>query len=548
MSECAGGFVITCVGAAIGVTALTVGTLFVGTGYLACRGGYRAIKAGKEAWDTHLKKLEKERLERFKQLRKADRSQIDRLNENFLLWAQEGQKILCQRESKVKQQLVKNQAQILEEERKRTEASAAWERIALLDEELKAFREDNLIVPSLNIKEADRKKYQNQLNKARKELQNKANHLEQSQINDIDLIRISPLQEPGTQIDELTKESKEVDVQLAVLRGEIASLIFLSEKDRAAIQKKVDTLESKIKNKTINEGPDLKKALTNMQNYLKTTKDKEAQNRRAWQEAQEIYFSLNDRYTTASQDLVLKEIIATPLEDLTTYLEKTKPLLLQISEDPQQLLTELKIKKKSFDEKVNKDLLDHQKVLNQHMKKALEKALDRLGYTDTKIEEKDGTVKITGKGSKKNKKAKVSFSLSNDGYFTVDLSAKGFKNQKTCTKEFYRIQQALNDLGIQVELKEHQKTWMTEMVNFIKDQLINMGYPEDSITQETIDSGEQILAYHGRDKKTEIIIDGKSGELIKTEGPGVTEIKTRVTSLEQDEIDDDIDEVINVSS
>ena len=547
MSEEAGGFILACAGIAAGGAALAtaaLGGIVVGAGYLAYRGGYRAVKAGKDAWQDHMKAIEAERQERLQELRKDDEAQMEKLKDSFIKWAQAGKDVLSHQEEQIRQQLEKRNAYILEEERKFSEKSAAWKRISLLDEEMKAIQEDNLVLSAQDKNESDVKAYWNHLNESKKELSKRSKSLEKSQIDYMEAVPVASVPEP--QNEELQKDAHQFAKRLAVLRGEFAGLIFLPEYEKRSYQSELGIVEGKLEFMNSENTSKIENALKELQNRMKEAQKKDDVNKQLWHDARSRYFSLQDRHITANQDPFLSKIIKSPLDELADFLENINRFLHSEPGKAATTLEELNEKTKRFEEQVDRALAHHQKGLNNQVKAVLSDVLSDLGYADIKADEKDDTIRITGSDSEGLKGTKASFFLNPEGYLNIDLSGRGFRNQSVCTKEFYKIQRALQKRGIQVDLNKYEHTWMKEMVLFIKDQLVNMGYPENTMTVKNLEGGEWEVTGLDQGEKAEIVIDAESGELKKIEGPNVLKIKKAVslpdledtgTEVENEELD-----------
>ena len=539
-TEAGGEVIIFGLFAAGAAAAVAIGGIAVGAGYMVCKGGYLAVKAGKEAWDAHLKALEEERQKRFQELRKEDEAQMKRLQERFAQWAQEGQNVLRQHEDQVREKLAKNLSQVMEEERERAKASAAWKRIESLDEELKAFKEESPSLTSFIEKEA----YQNQLEKARSELTEMAKHSEQVETNYEDFTDISI--PSATLAEKLPVDLNEYTKQLGVYRAKFAGLLFLSDEDRSAIKEKIIKTEKAMEDTSDNNVESLEGHIKELKDHLNEAVGKNQENRKVWEEAQTIYFSLHDQYTTATQDPTLKEIIKDPLDELDELLKKTRQFLTQPQGDVISCFEALEKGQALFNKEVDNSLLKHQQGLNYQVKDVLANVLDDLGYADTKIDEKEGAVRVIGTGSAKHKKASVSFSLNPDGHLSVDISQRGFKNQSACNKEFLNVQKALRKHGILVELKEYKKTWMTEMVQFLEQRLKNMGYPQEAISVKDVEEDKLITAYHPNGDIAEITIDAKTGEYASVKGLEMQELKTVDLVEEEEEVEDTEEERLQV--
>jgi hypothetical protein len=531
-TEAGGEVIIFGVLAAGAAAAIAIGGIAVGAGYMVCKGGYRAVKAGKEAWDAHLKALEEERQKRLQELRKEDEALMKRLQERFAQWAQEGQNVLRQHEEQVHEKLAKKRSQLMEEERERAKKSAAWKRIESLDEELKAFKKESPSLPSYIEKEA----YQSQLEKARSELTEMAKHSEQVETGYADFIDITT--PAATPTEKLPVDLNEYSKQLGVYRAKFAGLLFLSDEDRSVIKKKIIETEKALEDFSDNNVSSLKGYIQELQNHLNEAVAKNQENRKVWEEAQTIYFSLHDQYTTATQDPSLKEIIKDPLDELDELLKKTREFLTQPQGDVISCFEELEKGQALFNKEVDNSLLKHQQGLNYQVKDVLANVLDDLGYADKKIDEKEGAIRVIGTGSAKHKKASVSFSLNPDGHLSVDISRRGFKNQSACNKEFFNVQQALQKHGILVELKEYKKTWMTEMAQFLEEKLKNMGYPQETINVKDVEEDKLITAYHPNGDIAEIRIDAKTGEYANVKGLEMQELKTVDLAEEEEEVEE----------
>jgi hypothetical protein len=256
---------------------------------------------------------------------------------------------------------------------------------------------------------------------------------------------------------------------------------------------------------------------------------------------QEIYFSLYDRYTTATQDPVLKELIENPLGDLHKILEEAKRRISEQQEDPAACLVMLKESQQKFENQVEALFQAHQRNLNQQVKDTIVKVIEGLGYGNVKEEMRNNKTTVTSSSIKRHKDAELCFSLDDDGYLSIDISRKGFKNQSECTKEFDRIKQALQEHGVYVELRKHKKTWLPEMVNFISAQLENMGYPIAGINAVDIEGGIRITATDTEKKIAEITIDEKTGECTETFDSEVELLKAVISPEDEEEYDDERD-------
>ncbi len=522
MSESAGGVIIVAAPVLVGAA------LILGAGYLVFQGGYRAIKSCKEAWEEHLKALEEERQKRLAELRQGDEEQMRRLEETFLYWAQQGEDFLSKQKEQALLQLTREQEEFFEAQRKTAQQIAIRKRIDLLESEVQKLRRSDIGPPLLT--DEDKKRiYHENLLEAKKALEREQEDLMPVDVQD----RISAPPPPIPVTVDIDYDTGEHKMRLAKCRALLASLLFLQENDRKPIQSKIQELERALE-KHSEPNSDIENNLDELEHTIQEGREKDKQHREARRKVWEEYLALHERYITAKLDQSFGDLIKDPIRELKELLDQVQPALIQPENDQDRLMEMLLEGKKAFHEGLNQALLDHQRGVNRHVRAVLEEVLHELGYADTEAEEIEGGINLKGRGAEKHKGAEVTFSLSPEGYLSVDLSPRGFKNQTECTQEFDRIQGKLCERGIWVKLDKLEDTWTKEIIAFLKQELKRMGYPDETITVKDEAEGTRIVASSGGEARTEIVIDSKSGEWTKAEGPKAARLKEAVSSVEGD--------------
>lgn len=489
MSTAAGGEIIVggAITAALGLAALAVaagGLAAAGGCYLICKGGCRAVGACKEKWQEHLKALESERQKRLRELRAEDERRMQNLQNAFQQWAQQGQEILRKQEEKIRQELIRQQAEQLEEERKAAAAAAARQHMEMMDQELRSLQAGD--VPLLVTEEEKKNNYRTQLEQGRVELGDLVQQFKPKSV--AELARFSfelPRLEPQEEID--TRDYKQ---RLAVSRARLVALVDLADSDRQPIQKQIEQVEQNL----AGPQPDLtalNSQLTALEKVISAAQKKEADARRNRHAAWDGYFSLYDRYITASKDGVFHKILAEPLAKVESLLYQVKQDLLKPGIVGPEVLQKLQTGQQDFESEVEQVLQSHQANINKRVKNEIIAVLGELDYTKTEVKEQDSTIRIIGKGSKCHPGAEITLEISPDGYLAVDVSGKGFKNQQLCDAEFLRLQATLQRHGIYVDLTRCKKTWLEHMKQFLLQELQKQGYAQKDI--EVDESSQEIL-------------------------------------------------------
>ncbi len=517
MSEVAGGTIIVSGGAAAGGAAvgtvaavMLAGTVVLGTGYLVCKGGYQAIKACKEAWEAHLRALEERRRERLQLLRKEDENRIGRLKENLLKMAEEGGIISSELESEVEKKLLQERERILRLQQKKVEVEANWQRIKMLEDELDHLK-DRSRSPFEEEPDVNQQNYLNKLEQERNQLRAKFSKSSETEPSIPDLITIEPATGIGAKISnrDLTKYTKE----LATLKAELASLLFINPKEKKEAREMIGDLENHILSGSVSDQL-WNQEKQEIQSFLERLKNNNQRGEELWYKAQDVYFSLHNQIFTAKLDPHLRVLLKEEIDDGAKILEDVVKVLSGPQEDDiKSCLETLREFKTRFTRKVDNALSKHQKQLNKVVEDIIVNTMEDLGYGEFLREENDEGISIAARNLTKHRDAMVQFRISNEGKLEVDLSRKGFKNQMECSEELLNIREALRKNGVYIELTKIEHTWLPQMVKYLVDQLASMGYSKDSISIEKTQGGQRIIAVDSSGKSTEITVDASTGNI-----------------------------------
>jgi hypothetical protein len=512
MSEEAGGFII--VGAVAGGAIFLAGAATIGAGYLLCKAGARAIHTCKDQWEQHLERLARERQERLEKMQRADQEQVKKLQARLLEWAQNGsfqdqtEALYSKNAARLKNSFLLNE--------KQSEIAAGWKRVELLSEELAKA------VPKAQVDgmgQTSASWSQNDLENARNRLKKKLKEKEKTISGDIPM---DPF--PAETVFEKTatsiQDSKSLEDnlrQLSEFRVKTATLFFLSEQQRADIDRSLNELEAIIRESADSNQEKIENQIETLNKQLSVLTDDNNQRKNIWEEAQTVYFSLFERYVTAKQDPGFYNLVKDPLEKLDQFLKKARNQLCELPPDIQQLKNSLEQYQKDFQTQVNEALLNHQKNLNQESQKKIIIAMENSGYQIVDQEQQPAGVFISGTKTVAGDKdqARIQFLLNPEGYLSMDLSREGFENQAACSQEFRIIQTALRQQGLFIDYEKQQKTWTSQMVAFLRNKLEEMGYSEKDIKVEDFDGGKKISAIQPSGSWTHVVLDEKTGRWVQ---------------------------------
>lgn len=512
MSEEAGGFIV--VGAVAGGAILLAGAATVGAGYLLCKAGARAIHTCKDKWEQHLESLARERQERFEKIHQADQEQVKKLQARLLEWA-ENESFKDQAEA-LHSKNAAHLKKILLLNEKKSEIAAGWKRVEILNEELAGAAPQ----AQINVMGQTNAPWtQNDLEKTRNLLKKELENKKKAMPDDIflDPFTADTFTETPVFSNQKSDFLKGNLRQLSELKVKTALLLFLSKQQRMDIDRSLNELKAIIRESADSKQENIENRIYAFKKQLSGLADENNQRKKIWEEAQTLYFSLYERYVTATQDPIFNHLVKDPLEKLNRFLKQARNQLCELPSDIEKFKHSMEQHQIDFQAQVNEALLNHQKNLNRESQEKIIRALEKCGYQIVVQEEQRADLFISGTKQLAGEKdqGKIQFLLNPEGYLSMDLSREGFENQTACSQEFRMIQTALRQQGIFIDYEKQQKKWVDQTVALLKNKLEEMGYPKKDIIVEAFEGGKKISAVQPTDSKTHVILDEKTGSWVQ---------------------------------
>lgn len=541
MSTAAGGEVIVggAILSALGLAAMAAvagGAVIIGGCYLVCKGGCRAVAAGKQKWQEHIQALESARQQRLEELREEDERRMQNLQNAFRQWAQQGQDMLRQQEKQIRQEMMRQQSEQLskqlEAQRKAAAAAAAQQHMEMMDQELRSLQDKDPL--PLITEEAKRNNYQYQLKQGKAELEKLVNQYQPVPVAELSSIRFDlPVQVPSPPPD-----TSDYSQRLAINRAQLVALVDLADAERQAIQEQVGLVERSLTEPEPNPAT-LNSQLARLEEMISEAQNEAAIVRQNRQAAWDDYFSLYDHYITASNDAVFKKMLADPLAKLGNLLDQVKEELVKPGIVAPAVRQKLQTGQQNFETEKDKALQSYQDNINKRVQNKIIAVLGEMDYKKTEVKEQDGAIRIKGKGSPRHPGAEITLEISPEGYLSVDLSGKGFRNQQLCDAEFLNLQTALHKHGIQVDLTRCKKTWLEDMQQFFTQEFQNQGYaPADIQIDNSTPEVLKIFAYQAGQLGSRIEINRQTGEVAQSVTSGTSPIATERFFAEEEAVEE----------
>lgn len=532
MSTAAGGEVIggLALGAAtaVGAACVAAGGLLLATGYLVCKGGYRAVKTCKKAIQDHQQKLKNEREARLRALQEADEAQANRLNAIFREWAGQARQALEQKEAAVRQEMKRQQAAVLDAEQKAAAAAAAEQKLRQVEQELANARGHCPLIKG----EGNKEQYKEFLQREQAKLDELLTDLRTS----VDITALYSVTMPAPpQKAAVAPEAEKFWQRLAACRAGAAMLLSAPAATMAEATSQIAGIEELLEKFEIDAGL-IEKRLGALEKFCQDLQKREQQWRQVRHKVWEEYWNLQELKATIEADDILTAGLADSLTEAAEVLKAAKEILAQPGSDPVPQAEVLVVMRVKLKQRLDAVLLAHQEGINQGIQGALETVLAELGYTDRQIKVQEGTIVVSGTGTKDHPEAELQFFLSPEGYLNVDLSGRGFGSQKACTKEFNRVQAKLLEHDIQVELKKHKTTWL----DYMKDLLLRefQEIVPDQEIQVTRNSNFLRLETTGRSANNIIEVNGDTGEITRAEGEAAVKLAQAAAPVEKIEVNE----------